>query len=555
MDMTLTLSDGTRIDGTDPVVVLGPNGSGKTRQARTLQAAAPIEFINALRNTRVAPELQAMGVLTARNNFNSQRQQAASAHWELASEFDSMLAQLLAQQSMVAIEFTQKYRQHGTEAGQPEETPLTQVEDTWKKVFPGRELVWRDWKPTVISTTAGPSVEYSGNQMSDGEKAALFLTGRVFSADPGILVVDEPETHFHSMLAVKLWDALEAARPDIRFVYVTHDLTFALSRRKARFVLASPTGGLRAIDVDSSVPRDVAEALLGSASLSFYASRVIFCEGETSAYDDLLYGAWFNGRDTVVRPVGSCQMVLRCCDALRKSGIANALEAVGIIDRDYNPDAFINGVPNGIHVLDVHEVESLFCLPEVVKAVCSQTAVPFDEAAYLKSLVDSVDTSQRHSIVVQRWKARIEPSLAGVIAQVSTRQSDLAALVADMPNIFDHTRWSFSPQDLLEEEKQRVEAVIPNGSAADFLMIAPGKQLLHLAARTAGMDKKRYVDLIIKALGDADVSSEASLVNLGTALEAAFKDHLPPRRASQLVSPDGQEEAPDAGVSSTETHT
>ncbi|WP_427919035.1 AAA family ATPase [Streptomyces sp. cg40] len=534
MNSTITLPGGTQIEGSDPIVILGPNGSGKTRQTRNLQANSSIEFINALRNTRVAPELQAMGVNAAQNNFNSQRQQARSQPWELTSEFDSMLSQLLAQQSMVAIDFMQKSRENGPNVAFPPDTPLTQVEDTWKEVFPGRKLIWRDWRPMIVSTTSGDSVEYSGNHMSDGEKAALFLAARVFSSDSGILVVDEPETHFHSMLAVRLWNALEAARPDIRFVYVTHDLTFALSRYNARYILASPTDGLRVIDVDSSIPRDVAEALLGSASLSFYASRVVFCEGETSGYDDRLYSSWFNGRDTVIRPVGSCQMVLRCCEALQKSQIANALEAVGIIDRDYHPNAFIDGVPSGIRVLGTHEVESLFCLPSVVEALCLHTGATFNEAEYLKSLTASVDVGQRHKIVIQRWKARVEPSLAGIVAQAGRQQADLAALVADMPRIFDHTKWNFSPKDLLEAEKQYVESVLPNGSASEVLSIIPGKQLLPIAARTAGMEMKRYVDLIITALAGTNVSPGAGLENLGTKLEDALRDYLPPRQVSPL---------------------
>jgi len=529
--MTLTLADGSKIDGSDPVVILGPNGSGKTRQARNLTAEVPFEFINALRNTRVAPELQAMGVITAQNNFSAQRQQARAAYWELTSEFDSMLSQLLAQQSMVAIDYMRSARQDPANAQQPPDTPLTQVEETWKQVFPGRELEWRDWKPTVISTTTGSPIEYSGNQMSDGEKAALFLAARVFSAGPGILVVDEPETHFHSMLAVRLWNVLEAARTDIRFVYVTHDLTFALSRHNARFVLASPTGGLRAIEVDSTVPHDVAEALLGSASLSFYASRVVFCEGTQAGFDDRLYGAWFNGRDTVVRPVGNCQMVLRCCEALRASGVAQALEAVGIIDRDYNPDAFINAVPVGVHVLPIHEVESLFCLPEVVRSVCSHTGKDFSEAAYLNTLMGSVDNSQRHSIIVQRWKAKVEPNLARVVAQVSTRQADLNALVADMPNIFDHASWSFSPTDILNEEKKFVEEIIPGGTSANFLKVAPGKQLLPLAARATGLEVKAYVDLIVKALG-AGTAQGQPLSGLHNSLEDALVGLLPARHVS-----------------------
>ncbi len=177
----------------------------------------------------------------------------------------------------------------------------------------------------IVSTVAGPALEYSGNQMSDGEKAALFVAGRVFSAERGILVVDEPETHFHSLLAVRLWNALEDARPDLRFVYVTHDLTFALSRRRARYVLASPTAGLRPIAVDDALPSDVSEALLGSASLSFYASRIVFCEGESGGRDESLYGAWFSGPDTVLRSVGSCQMVIRCVEALRAAGVRTHL--------------------------------------------------------------------------------------------------------------------------------------------------------------------------------------------------------------------------------------
>ena len=111
-----------------------------------LAAGVQIDFINALRNTRVNPELPAMGVDTAKNNFASQKNQSRGQHWELANEFDVMLSQLLAQQSMAAIEFTRRYLDDPASPGEPEETPLTNVERLWGVVFPGRELFWRDWK-------------------------------------------------------------------------------------------------------------------------------------------------------------------------------------------------------------------------------------------------------------------------------------------------------------------------------------------------------------------------------------------------------------------------
>jgi hypothetical protein len=60
VDCTVVLPGGETLTGQAPIVVIGPNGSGKTRQTREIQAPGrTIEFINALRNTRVAPELPA----------------------------------------------------------------------------------------------------------------------------------------------------------------------------------------------------------------------------------------------------------------------------------------------------------------------------------------------------------------------------------------------------------------------------------------------------------------------------------------------------------------
>ena len=72
-----------------------------------------------------------------------------------------MLSQLLAQQSMAAIDFVQKFRGDPS-TSLPEDTPLTRVEQLWSEVFPGRELRWRDWKPLVVNDSTGPPVEYLG---------------------------------------------------------------------------------------------------------------------------------------------------------------------------------------------------------------------------------------------------------------------------------------------------------------------------------------------------------------------------------------------------------
>jgi hypothetical protein len=438
-----------------------------------------------------------------------------------------MLSQLLAQQSMAAIEFTRKFRDDPSSAGVPEETPLTRVEQLWRQIFPGRELHWRDWKPLIKNHSGGAPVEYSGNHMSDGEKAVLYLAGRVFSSDPGLLVVDEPETHLHSLLAVRLWNALEENRPDIQFVYVTHDLTFALSRGNARFVLASPTEGLRTIEVEPTLPADVTEALLGSASLSFYASRVVFCEGEIGSLDHNLYGAWFAGPDTVVRPVGNCHSVIRCVDALANSGVASALTVIGIIDGDYHPDAFKFSLPSGVTSLEVHEVETLLCLPGVLSAVCDHVGQQFDEASYQVALASTISNGQSHQIIIERWKRRMEPHLEGLVSGVSKRNKPVAELISDLPEIFDHTKWEFSPEAFLEEERNRVETAVTNTGLPELLSLIPGKQFLPVAARQAGMTVEAYARLIVGALK----SPSPDLMALAGKIDAALAPYLPARFA------------------------
>ena len=71
--------------------------------------------------------------------------------------------------------------------------------------------------------------------MSDGERGIFYLVARVMLAAPGsTIVVDEPELHIHRSLRNRLWDQLEQARGDCAFIYFTHDVDFASSRRFTR---------------------------------------------------------------------------------------------------------------------------------------------------------------------------------------------------------------------------------------------------------------------------------------------------------------------------------
>ena len=138
MDVTIRLPDGTELAGSQPVVIIGPNGSGKTRQVRSTTApdGAAVSIVNALRNTRVTTEIPAMGLSNARTNLQQQGQRARSQYWELVSDFDMLLARMHAEDAAAAIAFRDQARE-ARELPDARPSAMERVQSIWARVFPG----------------------------------------------------------------------------------------------------------------------------------------------------------------------------------------------------------------------------------------------------------------------------------------------------------------------------------------------------------------------------------------------------------------------------------
>lgn len=55
----------------------------------------------------------------------------------------------------------------------------------------------------------------------------------LISPENTVIVIDEPEIHLHKSIMYKLWDKIEEFCPTKTFIYITHDLDFAASRKEA----------------------------------------------------------------------------------------------------------------------------------------------------------------------------------------------------------------------------------------------------------------------------------------------------------------------------------
>lgn len=247
----------------------------------------------------------------------------------------------------------------------PPRTKLDIIKDVWNDLLPHRQLII---KAGVIDVKI-PNTEivYNASSMSDGERVILHNIGEVLCAPKNALVIiDEPENHVHKAVQAKLWNSLETLRPDCTFIYLTHDIDFAVSRSNGLKIWVSNYAGeaweYQLIDNEEHLPEHVFLELLGSHK------DITFIEGDKSSIDFQLYKLVFPER--TIYPVGSCSKVLEATKAFNTLTPMHRLNSRGIIDRDRRTNAEIGVLRDGVvFIPEVAEVENFFLLEAVVKAV------------------------------------------------------------------------------------------------------------------------------------------------------------------------------------------
>ncbi len=531
--------------GDAPIVILGANGSGKTRLAVILASAGNAEFIGAVRSIALPDQIPNWSLQTATNELTNRTQQRKNSYWELVPDIDALFGKLWSSHAVEAMRIYDQLQEGKTPENLPE-TVLNKTRGLWKTVFPGRTIAFSDFSATVSNEYLG-AASYTAKHMSDGERTGLYLAARILDSAHPIVVIDEPETHFHSRLAVRFWDALESMCSDKRFVYVTHDLNFALSRKDASIVLARPNRAPELVSPGDGLPTEDVASILGAASFSVYAKRLVFCEGrDEKSLDQELLRAWFDDRETALVPVGGCENVKRCTVAFQTSSIVSGFEAVGVIDRDHWPDDLLSNVA-GLHVLSVHEVESLYVLKTVYLAIARHLGLSDSaEQRYAETQL----AWKRHAtgtlsnkLICERFKARsmmlLERAFTGTV-DFNDRGALQAVLTGQISSALPLTR----AEQIWHQEVSGVDAAINSDDPAEFLRVLPGKPLLGPAASSLGINKEQYCNLVKIGL----TTKDAGFADLRAALEQALASYLPHRKFVNTATGSLGVEAPYSGT-------
>lgn len=250
-----------------------------------------------------------------------------------------------------------------------ESSKLDEVKKIWKRIFPEIEIFTESGK-RILEFSKNRSEKYPFNQLSDGERSALYyiLLICLFEKE-SLIIVDEPETHLNIALCNKLWDILLEEREESKFVFISHNKDFIISRVHSDIIWCKnydvnnkENNEFIKIENNDTLPKDLIVSLLGSKK-----EKILFCEGvnregKTKKYDYRMYNLLYSD-EYFVKPVEGHLSVIEYTKAynkLKEELEIYSKEAYGIIDRDcLNNDEVQNLKNKNIVVLPVNEIEML----------------------------------------------------------------------------------------------------------------------------------------------------------------------------------------------------
>ncbi|WP_323596215.1 DUF4435 domain-containing protein [Aliarcobacter butzleri] len=274
----------------------------------------------------------------------------------ITDEFSILLKNLFSQNYEVA----HKLKEACQNGHIPPKTKslLDEVIVIWNELINHRILQSNDGMNLSVKTLDGD--EYEANKMSDGEKVVLFCVGQVLLApENSFIIVDEPELFLNKNIVNKLWNKLENLRSDCQFMYLTHDLDFAINRNALKLWIKSYNKNCFEFEKieDNEIPQPLVMELLGSQK------PILFCEGKNNgqSHDFKILSILFPKFN--IKPVDSCFNVINYTKAFNNMKNVS-MKAYGLIDSDFHSDARLDSLESeGIFNFGFSEIENL-CLDE-----------------------------------------------------------------------------------------------------------------------------------------------------------------------------------------------
>lgn len=490
------------------ILFVGANGGGKTRLAVLIEETMGdrAHRISAHRALALNPSVHKIGEQDALRGLRlGYAQKSADLHYRtshrwgsnaaisLLNDFDFLVQSLFADQGNTSLQ-THNNARAGSNA-EPSFTKFEALIKIWQRVLSHRELhVTGD---NIQVSVTGARDQYSATDMSDGERAVFYLIGQTLVAAPDSLIIfDEPELHIHRSIMARLWDELEAARPDCGMVLITHDLEFAASRKGPKYVLRDYAPGIgwsvKEVPEESGFDEEIATLILGSRN------PVLFVEGRSGSLDRAVYRACYPSWTVI--PRGSCEEVIHAVVTMRANSILTRVTCAGVVDADdYSEEEAQKLETMGIGILPVSEIENLFLLPAVVRAIAAAEGfVGEDLEAKVGSSQDELFAmaaipKNKLSVVMRYTRRRIDRMVKKIDLTEAKTAEELTEIYATKTAALD-------VQAIAKLATESIERAVEDRDVAALLRWFDNKGILAIACKAKGTSVNNFEQWIVRAM-------------------------------------------------------
>lgn len=408
----------------------------------------------------------------------------------ISGEFPATVADSLEQQmcALAAEEHAEKF-------------PL--LKEIWEETFPGNRINLHKGRIQLRSRAGNDPVD--PHRLSRGEKAGLYyIASALLAPKDSLILVDSPGLFLHPTAVGVLWDRIERARRDCRFVYDTNDANFATRQNRSTAIwikdydAARHTWDYQTI-TNGELPDEIFLQMMGSRR------PILFTEGDTTHSIDIrLYSVVFP--ELTVKPLGSCDKVIESTRTMLSLRTMHHLDSYGLVDRDRRSDQEV-GYLRARHILvpEVAEVENIFLTEGVVtlmaeirgkngkkvlKAVRQEVMKKFEQM-----LDDQALQHTRH-----RMKRDVE-------RKIDARFTCITALELHIKSLIKKLR----PRDVFDQLRAEFRRMVNGGDYAGVLRVFNHKPILtgSCAPKLLGYSNSDdYISGVIAAMKQGDEPGE-----------------------------------------------
>lgn len=504
-----------------PVVILGANGAGKTRFTVYLEKLNDYSFedyynkkyvnknlkihrlsaqkslsINdkiSLRDYNSAYSMRTYGHNTPANKLSYRYKSKPEIN--LLDDYNDVLSLLFAKKSLeIEKEHNEIRRLQESNQAIPKLHPtvVDSVKKIWEELLPQRKL---DLTGNNIQAIYNDK-PYHGQEMSDGERVILYMICQTLLLEPETLfIIDEPELHIHKAILNKLWTRLEQERQDCVFMYVTHDLNFAVSRNNPKVIWMKSYSGndiwdyevLKDIEYDK-LPEELLYEIIGTRQ------KILFVEGTHESLDYKIYSEIY-GSEYHIIPCESCVNVIKYVESKKSYQMLSDIKVYGIIDRDYRNDTELSSFESkGIYHLKVAEIENLFVVPELLELYKEEFGLDDEKLNHAKNKI------------IEIYKANINKQIKNALIydlKYKLSSIDITRNGGDINDISKQISEDFALERInaLKEIKKNIFKEDLNIN--EILKIFNFKEIINAVGSTFG-DKKTYIDRIFNKMRSSE---------------------------------------------------